>query len=195
MRAVDYLRKHERIKLGSVKEIVDSDEYDKDPFLTIPRTPQELFTKDKTKEELPWYWREDYDNTVPRTPPYEIRQRPSSSSKGNDETPNEEPTGGEGPQTKRAKTQPKDSDEETQRRLQEWRDAAAADRKSAELWVPFEDTEEGHRQADEAYKKRIQWKKWFETNQEALMRIEWETAVKKEEDELKAEALKWKTSA
>ena len=55
MRAVDYLRKHERIKLGSVKELVDSEEYDKDPFLTIPKTPQELFTKDKTKEELPWF--------------------------------------------------------------------------------------------------------------------------------------------
>jgi len=84
MRAVDYLRKHERSKFGRVKEIVDSDEYDIDPFRTITKTPQELFTKDKTKEELPWYWRDEYDNKVPRTPPYEIRQRPSSSSKGHD---------------------------------------------------------------------------------------------------------------
>ena len=151
-----------------------------------------MFTKDKTKEELPWYWRDEYDNKVPRTPPYEIRQRPSSSSKEHDKTPSEEPTGEEGPEPKRAKTPPKDSDEETQKRLQEWRDAAEADRKSAALWIPFEVTEEGHRQADEAYKKRIEWKKWFETNQDALMRIEYERAVKKEKDELKADSLKWK---
>jgi hypothetical protein len=62
--------------------------------------------------------------------------------------------------------------------------------KSSELWIPFEVSEEGHRQADEAYNRRIQWKKWFEINQDALMRIEHETAIKKEEDELKAEALK-----
>ena len=60
------------------------------------------------------------------------------------------------------------------------------------MWIPFEITEEGHRQADEAYKRGVQWKKWFETNQDSLMRIERETAIKKEEeeDELKAEALK-----
>ena len=109
-------------------------------------------------------------------------------------TPSEEPTGEEGPEAKRAKTPPRELDEETQKRLQEWKDAAEADRKSAALWVPFEVTEEGHRQADEAHKKRIEWKKWFETNQDALMRIEYEKAIKREKDELKADALKWKNS-
>jgi hypothetical protein len=85
MRSVDYLRKHERIKFGSVKDIVDTEEYDIDPFMTIPKTPQDLLDKDQTKEELPWYWRDEYDNKVPRTPPYEIRDRPSSSSKDHDQ--------------------------------------------------------------------------------------------------------------
>ena len=149
MRSVDYLRKHERIKFGSVKEIVDTEEYDIDPFMTIPKTPPELFSKDKTKEELPLYWRDEYDNKVPRTPPYEVRERPSSSSKDHEKTQSEEPTGEEGPEAKRAKTPPQELDEETQKRLQEWKDAAEADRKSAALWVPFEVTEERHRQADE----------------------------------------------
>ena len=129
MRAVDYLRRHEKKTFGSVRDITKSQEYEKDPFMTIPRTPKELFTRDKTKEELSWYWREDYDERVPRTAPYEIRKRFSSSSKEKDEIPSEEPTGDEGPSTKRAKTPPKDSEEEIQRRLQEWREAAAADRK------------------------------------------------------------------
>ena len=50
MRSVDYVRKHERIKFGSVKEIIDTEEYDIDPFRTIPKTPPELIDKDKTKE-------------------------------------------------------------------------------------------------------------------------------------------------
>jgi hypothetical protein len=170
MRSVEFLRKHERIKFGSVKDIVDTEEYDIDPFMTIPKTPQEVLDKDKTKEELPWYWKDEYDNKVPRTPPYEIRDRPSSSSKNHE------------------------VDEGTQKRLQEWKDAADADRKASALWVPFEVTEEGHRQADEAYKKRIEWKKWFETNQEALMRIESEQERKKEKDDLQTEVLKWKNS-
>ena len=95
IRAVDFLRRHEKKSFGSVRDITKSQEYEKDPFMTIPRTPKELFTKDKTKEELPWYWREDDDERVPRTPPYEIRKRPSSSS--TDEIPSEEPTGDEGP--------------------------------------------------------------------------------------------------
>ena len=65
MRSVDYLRKHERIKFGSVKDIVDTEEYDIDPFMTIPKTPQDLLDKDQTKDELPWYWRDEHDNKVP----------------------------------------------------------------------------------------------------------------------------------
>ena len=87
MRAVDYLRRHAKIKFGKVNDIKESREDEKEPLVSIPRTPEELFTRDKTKEELPWYWREDYDERVPRTTPYEIRQRPSSSSKENEEIP------------------------------------------------------------------------------------------------------------
>jgi len=71
-RAVDYLRRHEKKQFGSVSDITESREYEKEPLMTIPRTPEELFTRDKTKEELPWYWRADDDEMVPRTPPYEI---------------------------------------------------------------------------------------------------------------------------
>ena len=53
IRAVDYLRRHEKKTFGSVRDITKSQEYKKDPFMTIPRTPEELFTRDKTKEELP----------------------------------------------------------------------------------------------------------------------------------------------
>ena len=160
IRAVDYLRRHEKIKFGSVSDITESREYEKEPLMTTPRTPEELFTRDKTKEELPWYWRADGDARVPRTPPYEIfRHRTSSSSIEKDRIPDEEPSGDEGPLTKRAKTPPKDSEEEIQRRLQEWKDAAAADRKLAELWKPQEITEEGQRQAEEAFRRGEQWKK------------------------------------
>ena len=92
--------------------------------------------------------------------------------------------------TKRAKTPPQDSENEIQRRVQEWKDAAAADRKLAELWKPQEITEEGQRQAEEAFRRGEQWKRWFETNQGALLRIERETTHKKEADDLKAEASK-----
>jgi hypothetical protein len=82
MRAVDYLRRHEKKKIGSVSGITESRDYEKEPLMTIPRTPEELFTRDKTKEELPWYWKADDDERVPRTPPSEIfRHRKSSSSK------------------------------------------------------------------------------------------------------------------
>jgi hypothetical protein len=72
MRAVDYLRRHEKIKFGSIRDITESKNDEKDPFMTIPGTPEELFTRDKTPQELLWYWRTDDDERFPRTPPYEI---------------------------------------------------------------------------------------------------------------------------
>jgi hypothetical protein len=152
MRPVDFLRRHEKIRFGKVNEITETGESEK---LTVPRTPEELVTRDRAKEDLPWYWRADDAERIPRTPPYEAiyPQRTSSSSKEKEEIPNESSTGIESPQAKKARTPPKDSEEDIQRRLQEWKDAAEADRKLAESWKPPEITEEGQRQAEEAFRR------------------------------------------
>jgi len=133
---------------------------------------------------------------VPRTPPYEAiyHQRTSSSSKEKEETPDESATGIESPQAKRARTPPKDSEEDIQRRLQEWKDAADADRKLAESWKPHEITEEGQRQAEEAFRRGEQWKKWFETNQEAMWRVEREKEEGQRHNDMKAKASEWRNS-
>jgi hypothetical protein len=57
-------------------------ENEKEPVMTVPRTPEELLTRDKAKEDAPWHWRADDDARIPRTPHYEVyQQRTSSSSK------------------------------------------------------------------------------------------------------------------
>jgi hypothetical protein len=159
VRAVEYLRRHEKTRFGKVNDITEMREGEKEPVMTIPGTPEELFTRNKAKEELPWYWKEDDDARVPRTPPYEVyQQQTSSSSKDKDTIPEDEVSNDEGPMTKRVKTPPKDTEEESQRRIQEWKDAADKDRKLAELWKPQEITEEGQRQAEEAFRRGEQWK-------------------------------------
>ena len=100
----------------------------------------------------------------------------------------------ESPQAKRVKTPPKDSEEDIQRRVQEWRDAAEADRRLAESWKPPEITEEGQQQAEEALRRGEQWKKWFDTDQDELWRIAREKEEKQRADDMKAKASEWRSS-
>ena len=92
-----------------------------------------------------------------RTPPYEVirshQSGTSVSSKDKEEIPDEDLAANEGLQTKRVKTPPEESEEDTQRRVQEWKDAADADRKLAESWKQPEITEEGQRRAEETFKR------------------------------------------
>ena len=58
MRAVEYLRRHEKTRFAKVNDITEMREGEKEPVMIIPGTPEELF-RNKTKDESPWYWRED----------------------------------------------------------------------------------------------------------------------------------------
>ena len=67
-----------------------------------------------------------------------------------------ETSGTERPKTKRKNEDDNEEEESQGKRLAEWKEAAEADRENARLWKPFEITEEGQRQAEEALKTAIE---------------------------------------
>jgi hypothetical protein len=84
--ATYHLQKHERLAFGSVQaDAQKSTESGQAPLFPVPKTPE----RDISKEDLPWYWRSDDDEKIPRTPPYQDDRKPNDQSESS--TRNVEP--------------------------------------------------------------------------------------------------------
>ena len=71
MRAVRILRKHELKAFGEIHDIAPRSYGSDEPVESlIPKTPE----RDRTKEELPWYWRSEENALQPRTPIGAVRR-------------------------------------------------------------------------------------------------------------------------